>query len=175
MPRYALIHDGVVRALSDQPDAWPTDLFDVRDVSAVEGVAPGWIAGDGGAFSSPPAAPLPSKTDGLIAYAAAARYAREVGGIAVSGVGIATDRASQTMIANAYAYVQASGAASVEFKAESGWVTLSAEQMKLIALAVGAHVQACYAVESRLDLAISATPPAVTTQAEIDAAFAALT
>lgn len=106
----------------------------------------------------------------LIAYAAAKRFAVETGGILVGGAKVATDRDSQAMIGNAFAYVTASGAASVRFKAASGWVTLSADQIKGLALAVGAHVQAAFAAEDDLDAAINGSPPTVTTTAQIDAA-----
>lgn len=106
----------------------------------------------------------------LVAYAAAKRYAVETGGIVVDGDTIATDRDSQAMIGNAFAYVTASGAVSVRFKAASGWVTLSAGAVKQLALAVGAHVQAAFAVEAEIDAAISASPPTITTTDQIDAA-----
>ncbi|MGU3475628.1 DUF4376 domain-containing protein [Methylobacterium sp. D48H] len=106
----------------------------------------------------------------LVAYAATKRYAVETGGIVVGGAKVATDRDSQGMIGNAFAYVTASGAASVRFKAASGWIALSADQVKALALAVGAHVQAAFAAEDDLDAAINANPPTVTTFAQIDAA-----
>jgi hypothetical protein len=106
----------------------------------------------------------------LVAYAAAKRYAVETGGIVVAGVKVATDRDSQAMIGNAFAYIQASNATSVRFKAASGWVTLSADQVKALALAIGAHVQAAFATEDDLDAAINASPPTVTSTAQIDAA-----
>ena len=80
---------------------------------------------------------------------------------------------SQAMIANAYQFMQVSGAASAQYKSGSGWVQVSADQMKAIALAVGTHVQACFAAEQDLDAKITAGT--VTTMAQIDAAFAAIT
>ncbi|MGU3387297.1 DUF4376 domain-containing protein [Methylobacterium sp. D53M] len=109
-------------------------------------------------------------TAGLVAYAAAKRFAVETGGIVANGAKVATDRDSQAMIGNAFAYVTASGAASVQFKASSGWVTLSADQVKALALAVGAHVQAAFETEKDLDAAITADPPTVTSTEQIDAA-----
>lgn len=114
------------------------------------------------------AAPAPD----LYAYAAAKRYAVETGGIALNGARIDTSVASQAKIGNAYLLLQASGGASVEFKAESGFVTLTADQFKTLALAVGRHVQACYAKEADVDAAISAGT--IKTIAEVDTAFAGL-
>ena len=109
----------------------------------------------------------PTKAD-LVAYAASKRFAVETGGIVVNGAQIDTSRESQSMIANAFAYVQASGAASVEYKTASGWVTMDAPTVKAVALAVGAHVQACFAAEQAVDAAISAGT--ITTTAQIDSA-----
>ncbi|MCJ2144277.1 DUF4376 domain-containing protein [Methylobacterium sp. E-066] len=112
----------------------------------------------------------------LSAYAAAKRFAVETGGVTVAGAAIATDRDSQAMIGNAYAYVycQASGAASVSYKSKAGFVTLTADQIKAVALAVSAHVQACFQAEDAVDAALAATPPTITTLAQVDAAFASL-
>lgn len=107
----------------------------------------------------------------LDAYAAAQRYAIETAGLDVGGATIDTSRDSQSMIANAYAYTQASGATSVTYKASSGWVTMSADQIKAVALAVGAHVQALFVKEKTIDDAITAGT--ITTRSAVDAAFAA--
>lgn len=114
------------------------------------------------------AAPAPD----LYAYAAAKRYAVETGGIVLNGTRIDTSVASQSKIGNAYLLLQASGGASVEFKAESGFITLTADQFKTLALAVGGHVQACYAKEADVDAGVSAGT--IKTIAEVDAAFTGL-
>ena len=108
----------------------------------------------------------------LAAYAALKRYYVETGGIVVAGATVATDLKSQTRISNAYQYVQASGAASVSYKSPAGFVTLTAEQVKPLALAVGAHVQACFKAEDDAEAAI--TSGAAKTIADVDAFFAGL-
>lgn len=164
---HALILNGVVWQLfASDPMLGPG--HDVRDVSGVPGIAEGWTAAPDGTFLAPVVGGAISVD--LVAYAAAKRYAVETGGVVVNGAKIATDRGSQAMIVGAYAYVGASGAASIRFKASSGWTTLTAEQVKALALAVGTHVQAAFAVEDDLDAAINASPPTVTTTAQIDAA-----
>ena len=100
----------------------------------------------GGNIASTPPQPKMTKGD-LKAYAATKRYQVETGGIVVNGMSVSTDRDSQNMIAGAYAYMTASKSAQVEFKAASGWVTLTVDQVEDIAVAVGAHVQACFAIE----------------------------
>ena len=118
-----------------------------------------------------PASPVPAID--LTAYAAAKRYAVETGGVTLNGARIDTSTGSQAKIGNAYALMQASGVASVEFKTQDGFVTLTAEQFKALALGVGGHVQACYAVEASVDADISAGT--IKTLAEVDAAFSSLT
>lgn len=144
-------------------------LYDPRpEIAALEipdDVFPGFVP-DGAGGWAPPPLPPPSTAD-LRAHAAVRRFAVETGGIVVGSATIDTSRDSQSMIAGALAYVQASGAATVEFKAASGWVTLSAEQVRTIALAVAAHVQRCFAAERAADEAIDAGT--VSTFTEIDA------
>lgn len=177
MADYLRVQDGIAVERWTAPEgSTPADCF-TPDLAATfrpaDAAQVGWLwdasqnAG-AGAFTPPP--PPSVGAAELIAYAAAKRFAVEAGGITVGGAKIATDRDSQAMIGNAFAYVTASGAASVRFKAASGWVTLTADQVKALALAVGAHVQAAFAVEDDLDAAINASPPTVTTTAQIDAA-----
>jgi hypothetical protein len=106
-------------------------------------------------------------------YAANKRYAVETAGITIGGSTIATDRESQAMITGAYNYLQANPAESVQFKTKNGFVDLDATAMTVIATAVGAHVQACFAREAAVAAAID--DETVTTTAEIDAAFADVT
>ena len=107
---------------------------------------------------------------GLVAYAADARWRKEIGGLDVGGTNVATDRGSQAMIAGADAYLQISPEATIRFKAAGGFVTLDAEAMRAVALAVGAHVQACFALEADVQAAIEAGT--ITSTGEIDDAFA---
>ncbi|MDQ2083092.1 DUF4376 domain-containing protein [Xanthobacteraceae bacterium Astr-EGSB] len=109
----------------------------------------------------------------LVAYAAATRWRRETGGVTIAGVTVATDRESQAMLSGAHAYVQANpAAATIRWKSEDGFVALDAPQITALALAVGAHVQACFTAEA--DIAAGIESGTITTRAEIDAAFAAI-
>ena len=168
---HALICNGLVHELfSFDPDLG--SALDVRNVSGVAGIAVGWAVDADGRFTAP-AVPKITPAD-LIAYAAARRFAVETGGVDVNGLRVATDRGSQSMVANAYAGMQAAGAASVKFKAASGWIDLTADQLKAVALAVFAHVQASFAAEDACDAGINASPPTIATLADVDAAFASL-
>lgn len=165
----------VVRELVEVPDDLVpgehifTAEFAKTLVPYVAGVQVGDVQDAQGMFAPPPEPSITAAQ--LVAYAAARRFAVETGGILVNGAPIATDRDSQAMIGNAFAYVTAAGAGSVSYKTTAGFVTLTADQIKAVALAVGAHVQACFAAEDAADAGINATPPTITTFAEVDAAF----
>lgn len=148
--------------------------YDPGDGLTLAIIQDGWGVVDGklaelAAPVSPPAPPID-----LAAYAAAARYAKETGGITINDIQIDTSEESQNRISNAWALIQASGATTISYKAMSGFTTLTVDQFKAVALAVGAHVQACFAVEAAIDAGLSATPPTITTTAQIDAALAAM-
>lgn len=121
----------------------------------------------GGAEEITGAWPPPSPAVDLRAYVAAKRWAVQTGGVVVDGISIDTSDASRSMIADMAAYLQASGVETVEFKATSGWATLTAAEVVAIGLAVGAHVQACFVAERAITASIDAG--AITSTAEIDA------
>jgi hypothetical protein len=126
------------------------------------GIGWGW---DGEAAIAPP----PPAVD-LVAYAADARWRKEVGGITIAGVPVATDDRSKLMITGA----------RVAAMADSGWSTVwhgsdgltypvDAAAMVVISDAVQAHVNAGFATFATVKAAIAADT--ITTTAEIDAAF----
>lgn len=108
----------------------------------------------------------------LAAYAAARRYAVETGGITVNGQPIKTDRESQALITGAYNLSLAVPDTTIQFKTETSFVALSADDVKAIAIAVGQHVQAAFAKEAEVAAAINAGT--ITDTAGVDAAFAAV-
>lgn len=116
---------------------------------------------------------LGDSTPDLVAYAAAARYAKETAGITVGTAPIATDRASQALITGMWAAAQITPSISVAFKASTGFVTINAQQVEKIATAVAAHVQACFTAEAQVDAAITAGT--ITTTKQIDDTFSTVT
>lgn len=93
----------------------------------------------------------------LMAAVSAKRWAVETGGLALPGgavVGTTID--DQNRITSVIANAQLAGVASVDFKAQSGWVTLSLEHMRGIAAAIALHVQACFSAERAHHDAIAA-------------------
>ncbi|MBB5573321.1 DUF4376 domain-containing protein [Rhizobium paranaense] len=133
----------LVDAASDWPEAPPSLMS----------IVAGW-------------SPEPVSVD-LQAYAATKRYAVETGGIVFGDMAVSTDRQSQALIAGAYAYVQANPTITVNFKTANGFVNLTAAQVRAVANAVGAHVQASFAAEDAVVEAI--TVGTIKTAADVDA------
>ncbi len=106
----------------------------------------------------------------LCAHAAAARYAKETGGIAFNGVPIRTDRESQAMVSGAHSLVVDRPEKTIKFKSAGGFVELDAATMTAIARAVGDHVQECFAIEA--DVAGKIMSGEIATYDAVEAEFA---
>lgn len=89
---------------------------------------------------------LTAKAD-LVAYAATARYYKQVGGITFSGSQIDTHPSEISNITSIQQGIAAAGSASVNYKAASGFVTLTSTQFSALVVASNAHVQACFTAE----------------------------
>lgn len=72
------------------------------------------------------------------------------------GVTVGTTIDDQNRITSVIANAQLAGVDSVDFKAQSGWTTLSLEHMRGIAAAIALHVQACFSAERAHHEAINA-------------------
>ena len=168
MAKFARILSGVVVEVVDLPaDVSLEQAFHPELASSFVSCSGTVTAGytyDGSKFKAPAVSSL--GPDGLRAYSANKRFSVETGGVVFNGTRIDTSRDSQSMIANAHNYIIASGAASTKFKSLSGWLTLSAEEVKVMALAIGAHVQASFDAEAAIDALI--TNGAITDVAGID-------
>ena len=112
-----------------------------------------WIAGG---WREPEAPTLEALKAQLKGKAAALRWAHETGGITVNGVRILTGIEDQNRIASVLAAAQVAALTSVDFKAASGWVTLTLPELQGIAAAITAHVQACFTAERAHHEAIDA-------------------
>lgn len=117
-----------------------------------------------------PYEPPPPPPVDLYAYARQKRYEVETGGVMFNGVLIRTDPDSQARITGAYTLLQADPTLTeVDWEAQpQQWVTVDADTMKAIGIAVGRHVQACFSTLRAVQAAIAAGT--ITTTAEIDAA-----
>lgn len=89
--------------------------------------------------------------------ASAKRRERETGGIVTpDGVRILTGITDQNRISTAIQGMRDSGITTVDFKAASGWTTLSLEALTSVGGLIAAHVQACFSRERELHEAIDA-------------------
>ena len=145
MSRIALIQAGVVANVIEAELEFAESLgFDT--VLEAGDAGPGWLLVDGALV--PPDAPAPALTleelkQQLRERATQLRWEHETGGIDLGGVRVLTGIEDQNRIATA----MIGAPATLNFKAESGWVTLTLEQLQGIAAAITAHVQACFSAE----------------------------
>lgn len=131
-------------------------------------VEPGFQFTDG-AFNPPVAEP---KSMGeLLAHAADLRWRKEVGGVLVGDVPVATDDRSKLMITGARVAAMADPDWSTEWHGADG-ATYPVDAVAMVAIsdAVQAHVNDVFATFAAVKAAIEAGT--ITTTAEIDAAFA---
>lgn len=103
-------------------------------------------------------------------YAAAKRWEKEVGGIEINGLTVATDDRSKTMISGARVAAMANPNFTTAWKGSGGeFVPLDASAVVAISDAVLAHVSNCFAIEAQVLADILAG--AITTDEQIDTAF----
>ena len=145
MSRIALIRDGIVANVIEAELAFAQALgFDHAIEAGPAG--PGWLL-VGGALVSPdapaPALTLEEMKQQLRERATQLRWEHETGGINIGGVRVLTGTEDQNRIASALI----GAPATLDFKAESGWVTLTLAELQGIAAAITAHVQACFSAE----------------------------
>jgi hypothetical protein len=86
------------------------------------------------------------------------RWAVETGGITVGDAQVATGLEDQNRITSVIANAQLAGVERVDFKAASGWVSLTIAELQAVAGAIALHVQACFAAERVHHEAIAALP-----------------
>ena len=78
------------------------------------------------------------------------RYANETAGITVDNIKIKTDRESQALITGAALQALQDSTYTCQWKTEAGFVSLTAEQIQAVAVAVRQHVQGCFDREAVL-------------------------
>lgn len=104
--------------------------------------------------------PIPTLADlqgRLEADVTAKRWAVETGGLWLpGGVHILTGIEDQNRVTSVVANAHLAGVTEMDFKAASGWVTLTVEQIDGIAAAIALHVQAGYSNERAHHTAIAA-------------------
>jgi hypothetical protein len=109
---------------------------------------------------------LEQHKDALRAELAQRRWEVETGGITMpNGMRVLTGRADRDNITSLILTSEAAGIDAVDFKAASGWVQLTLQEVREIAQAIAVHVQACFSAERAVNSAIDA----IQTLAEVDA------
>ncbi|KRG38468.1 hypothetical protein ARC78_15650 [Stenotrophomonas pictorum JCM 9942] len=161
MSRIALIRDGVVVNVIEADLAFASSLHGYDAAVEAGAAGPGWAYADG--LLMPPQTPEPVLSleklkQQLRERTTALRWERETGGITVGGVRVLTGIEDQNRIATALI----GAPATVDFKADSGWVRLTLSELQTIAAAITAHVQRCFSAERAHHEAIDAleTPEA---------------
>lgn len=94
-----------------------------------------------------PRATAAQRRSDLLAAATAKRWEVETSGVTVNGVSVASAKADQDRITSVLVNAEAAGVESVDFKAASGWMTLTIAQIQSIASVIALHVQACFSAE----------------------------
>ena len=103
-----------------------------------------------GPLPEPEPEPEPELLPDWPAAIAERRWEREVGGIVVAGLTIATDDRSKLLINGAAVEAMLDLNYQMQWKTPSGFVELTASQVLAVARAVRAHVQACFDREAEL-------------------------
>lgn len=167
MPKFAMVDEfgRVCEFFDADPGSWPLPQR-IVDVSKVKDIAENWTMDRDGKFQPPPG---PPPID-LSAYAAHARWSKEVGGITISGIPIATDDRSKIMIMGA----RVAAAAKPDWEtvwhgADGGSYPLNAAAMIAISDAVEAHVNGTFATFAIVKADIEAGQ--ITSVEQIDTAF----
>ncbi len=101
--------------------------------------------------------PVLITADGLKGIVTRYRWGVETGGLTLpGGVRVATAIDDQNRITSVVANAERSGVTSVDFKAASGWVSVTVPELQEIAAAIARHVQACFTAERQHHEAIDA-------------------
>lgn len=154
MSRVALIRDGIVENVIEAELEFAASLgYDTAMEAGTAG--PGWLLVAGELVPPSTSAPVQTLEEAkqqLRERATALRWEHETGGITIGGVRVLTGIEDQNRIATALI----GAPETLDFKAESGWVTLTLEQLQGIAAAITAHVQACFSAERAHHEAIDA-------------------
>ncbi|MQY44509.1 DUF4376 domain-containing protein [Rhizobiales bacterium RZME27] len=107
----------------------------------------------------------------LSVYTATKRWEREVGGIVVGGLDVATDDRSKIMISGARIKADKDPDFTAQWKCpDGGFMTLDASTIILASDAVLDHVNDCFSIEAAVLADIA--DGAITMPQEVDAAFA---
>lgn len=114
-------------------------------VKCPEDVRQGWTYSDG-VFSPPASAAVTlEQVKDAVTYK---RWEVETGGVTLpTGVHVATGIDDQNRITSVITNAELAGVEVVDFKAASGWVSITVAELKAVAAAIALHVQQCFTAE----------------------------
>lgn len=152
--------DYVAWSAVNNPSGWPRDLAGNQTEAEMQAVV-----GPYGLFVN------------LIYYTANARYNRASGGVIVTSLGgsvpFLSDPQSRNTVNSAFDYLVHKGSGTVQWKLSDGsFVTLDQTKITTLMSDMAGFVQSCFGVESTTVSGINGG--SITTTAEVDAAFAAI-
>lgn len=147
---------GEVREIEDS-DAAPRDWTRSTPPELQEGQVAAWLSPGWAVQAGMPAPGLDALKAHLTAAATAQRWEVETGGVELpGGVRVSTTLADQNRITSVVANAVIAGVTSVDFKAASGWITLTLQELQGIASAIALHVQDSFTAERTHHEAIAA-------------------
>lgn len=129
------------------PDYSASTVYSLATGARID-MPPGWTLEEaGGTLDKPDTETAEDIKAELLRAVAAKRWAIESGGLMVGGAVVATAIEDQNRITSVIVNAERAGLQSVDFKATSGWVTLTLAELVAIASLVAQHVQRCYSAE----------------------------
>jgi len=109
----------------------------------------------------------------LVVYVSQKANALRDSGITVSGIPVSTDAKAIAYALGAKADAEANPSETVPFVVSpTQTVSLTSGQIIAIAAAVTAFIKACFAAEAQANAGLNASPPTITTTAQVDVIFA---
>ena len=160
MADYALLIDGTLREIrqyDEKPQDIPHKKVSWHPVVRDEG-ATAFTGLENGSWMVRAALPTMEELRAAkLAELAALRWEKETGGTTFNGIPLATDAVSQTKYIGAVVGAQIDPDAVINWKMADGtFVSLNAQAITAVAMAVRAHVQACFDREAVLKAQIEA-------------------
>lgn len=150
-PQGWLVGETIARESPMEPGVWhlPAGCVEAAPPDLAEGERARWT-GEGWEVvpPEPEPEPVPPTEAELREHARMRRLQAEAAGVMVGGITYATDLESQARMTAALAWMVEAGEDAVTWKSWHGYVVLTAAELRAAAVAVGAHVQACFAAEA---------------------------
>ncbi|MEP9350558.1 DUF4376 domain-containing protein [Xanthobacter sp. KR7-225] len=157
-PDGVYVGEALARESPMEPGVWhlPAGCTEKAPPKLAEGERAMWTGKKWQVLKPAPAPePAPPTEAELREHARLRRLKAEAAGVMVAGITYATDLESQARMVTALAFLDQSGGPGLTWKSWHGYVVLTEAELRAAAVAVGAHVQACFAAEATVVNAIA--------------------